>query len=716
MKPLLLILLTFTLPITVIAQKNAPDTVSAFPLRDKIKLDGNLDEPVWQQVTPISNFIQREPDFGKPGTEKTQVAIVYSSNALYIGIWCYQSHHKIIAKSLQRDFDFTSEDNFKIVVSPFNDGRTGYEFVINPNAARADLLVAANDEMNEDWNGVWDAATVVNADGWFAEVEIPYNTLKFKNTAIQNWQINLERNISANNEQDRWQNWSRNNNLENFSQAGTLNGMRGIKYSERFEFKPYILGGWEFKKDTTPLSLIKKIGADLNYNITPSLKLNLTVNTDFAQVGADVLQVNLTRFNLYYPEKRDFFLEGSGNFEFNLGNNNSAFYSRKIGLENFKTVNILGGVRLFGEVGKSNIGFLSLQTAATDSVPTVNNTVLRYKYNLGEQSYIGTIVTSKISSAINNLLVGVDGHYLTSHFLKNKNLEVAATFAITSDQGKIKGNSFAYRIFMDYPNDLIDHFIAISSLPKNFDPQLGFLTRDNYNALNWHLVVEPRWFNKYGIKKIEFMPWNFALFHTQSTGQLESFNNETRPFGLLFKSGDEFQFNTYQFYDRVEIPFDLTKSITIISGIYRMHNYEFQFNTFSGRRIYAQVWYNWGTLYGGNIQTVTLLIGVNANKHLSFKEQYSTNYLQHAGIDDQIRQWISTIRYAFTNKLDVSILTQYDSQVDQLLSNFNFHWIPKIGSDFYFVWNNGYTPLTRANYLKPEINNGAFKFVWRVTF
>ncbi|WP_426670096.1 DUF5916 domain-containing protein [Mucilaginibacter sp. McL0603] len=716
MKILFPIIAALTWPVCLLGQVNSPDTIPAIYLGEKIKLDGKLDELVWQQATPVSRFIQRDPDFGQPATEKTIVAVVYTTTALYIGIWCYQSHHKIIAKSLQRDFDFTGEDNFKIVISPFNDGRTGYEFVINPNGARADLLIAANDDTNADWNGVWDAATTINDDGWFAEVEIPYNTLKFKNAPRQIWAINFERDISANNEQDRWQNWSRNNNLENFSQAGTLSGMQGIRYSQRFEFKPYVLAGWDFKKDTTPYTLVKKVGADLNYNITPALKLNLTVNTDFAQVGADIIQVNLTRFNLYYPEKRDFFLEGAGNFEFNLGNNNSAFYSRKIGLENFSPVDILGGVRLFGEAGKSNIGFLSLQTAAKDSVPTVNNTVLRYKFNIGEQSYIGAIITSKISTRSNNLVAGIDGHYLTSHFLRNKNLEVAATFAESFDNGKSKTNSLAYRIFVDYPNDLIDHFIAISSLQQNFDPQLGFLTRDNYNALNWHLVVEPRWFSRYGIKKIELMPWNFALFHTQSTGELESFNNETRPFGLLFKTGDEFQFNTYQSYDRVDVPFALTNKVEIGIGKYHMNNYEFQFNTFAGRRIFSQVLYNWGTLYDGNIQTLTFLLGVNVNKHLSFKEQYNLNPIQHSGINDQIRQWVSTIRYAFTNKIDVSLLTQYDSQEDQFLSNFNLHWIPKIGSDFYLVWNNGYDPLTKADYLRPMISNGAVKFVWRVTF
>ncbi|MDB5112863.1 MAG: hypothetical protein JWR67_3977 [Mucilaginibacter sp.] len=715
MKTICSIIAALIWPTCLFGQINSPDTITANYWGGKIELNGKLDEAVWKQAIPISHFIQREPDFGKPATEETRVTIVYTSTTLYIGIWCFQKHYKIISKSLQRDFDFMGEDNFKIVISPFNDGRTGYEFVINPNGARADLLIAANDDPNSDWNGVWDAAVTMNSDGWFAEVEIPYNTLKFKNASKPIWAINFERDINANNEQDRWQNWSRNNKLENFSLAGSLSGLQNVTYSQLFEFKPYALTGWDLKKNTS-YKLVKKIGADLNYNITPSLKLNLTVNTDFVQVGADIIQVNLTRFNLYYPEKRDFFLEGAGNFEFILGNNNYAFYSRKIGLENFKRVDILGGVRLFGQAGKSNIGFLSLQTAATDTIPTVNNTVLRYKYNIGEQSYIGSIITSKITNRSNNLIVGLDGHYLTSHFLKNKNLEIAATFAENIDNGKFKANSFVYRIFVDYPNDLIDHFIAISSLPQNFNPQLGFLTRRNYNALNWHLIIEPRWFNQYGIKKIEFMPWFLALLHTKSTGELETFRNETRPFGLLFKTGDEFQFNIYQSYERIDVPFTLTKKIKIQTGKYHMHNYEFRVNTFSGRRVYALLLYNWGTLYNGNIHTLVLVMGVNVNKHLSFKEQYNLNPIRYNGVNDQIRLWVSTIRYAFTNKIDITLLMQYGSQQDQLPSNFNLHWIPKIGSDFYLVWNNSYDPLTRADYLHPTISNGALKFVWRITF
>lgn len=718
MKKYILLFILYLLNIAVShAQKSLPDTILAISLNEKITLDGKLEESIWQNSNKISNFTQTEPDLGKPATEKTQVAIVYSSSFLYIGIWCYQSTGtKISAKSLQRDFDYDSEDNFRIAISPFNDGQRGYEFVVNPNGARNDMLVSAWDDANSDWNGVWDAAATITNEGWFAEIEIPYNTLKFKNSEKQIWAINFERNIKNRNETDRWQGWSRDFNIENFSVAGTLSGLRNISYTQKFEFKPYILGGWELKDDKISYSTNGKIGGDLNYNITPTLKLNLTANTDFAQVESDLIQVNLSRFNLYYPEKREFFLEGASNFDFYIGNNNNVFYSRRIGIENFQSVNIMGGARLFGKVGKSNIGFLSLQTAATDTIPTINNSLFRYKYDLGEQSYIGGIVTSKINNRHQNIVAGLDGTYTTAHFLKNKNLVIGALITVSSDEGKIKNNSFSYRIYSDYPNDLIDHYISVSSVQQNFNPELGFLSRDNYNAFNWHLYISPRWFNKYKVRKVIFCPGDISLFWTQSTGQLESFSNTSIPFGLQFQSGDEFYFNLSQSYDRIDEPFDLTNNISVETGKYNMHTNGIQVNTFRGRKLFAELLYNGGTIYNGKINTFSATLGININKHLNFNEQYKLNILNKNSIKDQIQLFISTLSYAFTTKIDISILAQYNSEDDQLLANIRVHWIPKIGTDFYFVVNNGYAPVKQADYLNPSINSGAAKLVWRFTF
>ncbi len=709
--------LFYSLTLFAVSKTNSTDTIVAFPFDAKITLDGKFDEAFFNKAHIISNFTQSDPDFGKPATEKTQVAIGYSSSSLLIAVWCYQSADtKISAKSLQRDFNFGSEDNFRIAISPFNDGRTGYEFVINPNGARADLLVSSSENASSDWNGVWDATAIITSEGWFAEIEIPFNTLKFKNSKEQFWAINFERNIRNKNETDRWQSWSRDYTLENFSVAGILSGLNNVKYTEKFELKPYGLAGWNLKEDTKTYEATGKIGADLNYNITPTLKLNLTANTDFAQVESDILQVNLTRFDLYYPEKREFFLEGASNFDFYIGNNNNVFYSRRIGIENFQSVNVLGGVRLFGKIGKSNIGLLSLQTAAVDTIPTYNNSVFRYKYDIGSQSYIGGIITSKISNNHTNIVIGIDGTYSTSHFMNDRNLVFNGLICKSIDEGNIQNNDLSWRLSSDYPNDLVDNFISISSVQENFNPDLGFLSRSNFESFSWNLRFTPRWFNNLGVRKMLFKPWEFVIYRTQTTHELESYFNESRPFGFLLQSGDSFEFNLQQSFDRIDEPFELTDLITIDIGKYYMHNMEFQINTYQGRKVFTELLYNWGTLYGGTINTFSVMLGININKHFNFTEQFESNKLNINSVTDNIYQLVSTITYALTTKLDFSILSQYNSEVDGLFTNFRIHWIPKIGSDFYFVWNNGYDPVKQADYLKPNINNGAAKLVWRFTF
>jgi len=431
-KQILLIIICLLTTEIAFAQHSKPDTIAATYIQEKILFDGNPNEAIWESAQHINNFTQRELHFGEPASEKTEAAILYDNNNLYIGVWCYQQNpEKIVAKFMQRDFDYEKDDVFGVLISPFNDGRNGYLFIINPNAARADLQVSWEND-NIDWNGVWDAKTIRNKKGWFAEIQIPFSTLQFKRDNTKIWAINFGRKISYKNEEDRWQGWSRDYSFENLSNAGVLTGIKDIGYAKHFEFKPYGLGGFE-KNANEKTNYPGKLGADLNVNITPTLKLNLTTNTDFAQVEADKIQANLTRFNLFYPEKREFFLESANNFGVYLGNNNQLFYSRKIGIQGFEPVNILGGARLFGKVGRNNISFLSLETAKTDSISATNNTVFRYKYDIGGQSYIGGIITSKINSKTSNQVAGIDANYTTSKFLKNKNLVIAGLSAESAD-------------------------------------------------------------------------------------------------------------------------------------------------------------------------------------------------------------------------------------------------------------------------------------------
>ncbi|MBD0332305.1 MAG: carbohydrate binding family 9 domain-containing protein [Chitinophagaceae bacterium] len=697
------------------AQHSTPDTVIASSTNDKINFDGKLTDPLWLSSTAITNFTQRELDFGKPSSELTKVAVVYDNLALYIGVWCYQKQGTVRAKFMQRDFDYEEDDNFQVALAPFNDKRNGYLFIINPNGARADLLVSGNEEANKDWNGVWDARTSITTEGWFAEIRIPFNSLQFPKGTAHNWAINFERNIRYKNEQDLWQGWTRDCSIYCLVNAGTLSGLSNIGYAKRFELKPYGLVGFE-KHDTASTEYPVKLGGDLNVNITPTLKLNITANTDFAQVEADRIAVNLSRFSLFYPEKREFFLEGYQNYQFYLGNSNQIFYTRKIGIENFQTVPIIAGARLFGKVGKNNIGLLNIQTGAAGNVPLTNNTVVRYKRDIGTQSYIGGILTSKNNNDASNNVAGLDGAYSTSKFLHNKNLVIGGLTSRSFDKRKSSTHADAWHFFVDYPNDLFDIFIGLSSVQKNYNPELGFLQRKDFDNLTWNFRYAPRWFSKYGIRRMYFRPWGFELYRTNSTGELETFLNESRPLGFFTKSGERFEYNLIQNFDRVDDTFELTSAIKIPTGKYWMYRQELQAGSFEGRKIWTEVTYGWGGFYTGRISNLETSLGINLNTHLNIRTDYTINKVRLPQGNVTTNELAEYINFAFTPRLDVSTFVQWNSLDDLLLGNFRLHWIPNIGSDLYMVYSRGYDNLKSFHFMRPRTSTGAAKLVWRFTF
>jgi len=301
--------------------------------------------------------------------------------------------------------------------------------VINPNGAFAEVLITDEGSgVNEDWNCVWHIKTKITDEGWFAEIAIPFSSLKFSNQSEQIWGINLERNIRRKNEQVLWQGWSRDYSLKKISQAGKLIGLKDIAGKKLYKIKPYITGGFE-KETDEKLKYVKRIGGDFNYLVSPTMKLNFTLNTDFSQVESDKVQINLSRFSISYPEKRDFFLEGKDIFEFNVGSNSETFYTRRIGIHERKEVPIIGGARLTGKANKTNIGLLSIQTAQKDTLPTTNYSVIRLKQDVLGQSNIGMIVTAKNSNEHYNYVYGMDANYVTSRIFGDKNLKVGGAIS-----------------------------------------------------------------------------------------------------------------------------------------------------------------------------------------------------------------------------------------------------------------------------------------------
>ncbi len=699
------------------AQHSQPDTFEAFPLRGKIIFDGKPDEKVWSEAEHIKNFTQRDLDYGAPVSEETEVAVVYDKNTLYIAVWCYQKDvSRIVAKEMKRDFDYESDDNFQVMISPYNDNRTGYLFVINPNGARTDLQIYGGEDGNEDWNGVWDAKTTVNDRGWFAEIYIPFSTLQFAKAKNHRWAINFERDIVYENEAALWQGWSRDNTIFAVNKAGTISGIHDISYAGKYEFKPYVLAGRQAGEESG-VQYPLKAGGNLNISLSPTLKLNLTSFTDFAQVEADRIPVNLSRFSIFYPEKRQFFLEGSDHFSYYLGDHNQAFYSREIGIENHKAVPIVAGARMFGKIGKNNIGVLNIQEAKTASLPSTNNTVIRYRREVGAQSFVGAFFTNVVNGTSSNQVLGIDAEYQTAHFLKNKNLVLEAKLTGSMENFESRPGALSYRISADYPNDLIDNFMAFGMMQKNFHPALGYIYRTDYDSYTWSFHLTPRVFTRYGIKRLLLKPWGFSLYNTHSTGQLESFHNETRPLGAVLKSGDRFEFNLIQAYDRLDEEFEISPAAHIVAGKYMMYQYSVELESYQGRRIQGEVVYHWGDFYTGYKRTLEANLGVNINKHLNIKTEYTFNSVFLPGVKLLTHEVAMYLNYAFTTKLNLSLFSQYNDLDEVMLYNFRLHWIPKVGSDFYVVLNTGYDkPVKEIDYLKPQRTDAVVKLVYRFLF
>ncbi len=696
MKRVIRVISIFSILILVVkinnAQPNPLDKIHAFRINKSIKLDGNLSESVWWNAKHISDFTQRELYEGKPATERTEVAVLYDDENLYIGIWCFDDNpNKIVNQKMKRDFDYSTEDNFKLILDTYNDKRNGYLFVTNPNGARFDALIQDNgNSVNRAWDGVWNVKTKITDKGWFAEFEIPLSSLKFNTKDNQIWGINFERNIRRKREQDLWKGWSRDSEIEQVSRAGKLIGIEGLSEVTLVEIKPYGIAGIENNKDTGN-DFTSNVGGDINYLITPTMKLNLSFNTDFAQVESDQQQVNLTRFSLFYPEKREFFLEGQDYFNFGLGHSVRPFYSRRIGLApDGTTIPIIAGARLLGKTGNTTLGGMSIQTAKQDSIPSTNYSVLRWKQDVLKQSNIGLIGVSKIEPGRQNAIYGADFLYSTSKIFGDKNLSIGGAVAqsYTSDADNKTG--LAHRIFLDYPNDLIDFSAVWDRASSNFNPETGFLRRTNYQMYNADLRIKPRPKFLPWIQKLVFKPFDFNYYINDKTHALQSLYTEFRPLGFTTKSGEFFESNIQRRAENLTEDFEIHDGVIIPKGEYWFTQYELQFATFEGRPVYGFLFVNWGDFYTGKRTEWFVRSVFQINKNINISSDFTQNYITLPQGSFIVNEFGGRINIALSPDLFGSIFGQWNNDDDEVLLNFRVNWIPTPGTNFYFVVNQAF--------------------------
>ena len=709
-----LLFFTFKSFVPLYAQKNKPDTLSANYIDIKIKRDGILDESVWKTAQRITNFRQREPDNGKLASERTEAAIIYNNNTLYIGLWAYDSHpEKILAKDMARDGRWGTSDNFEIVLSTFNDKRNAYLFVVNPNGARGDAVITdEGNGWNEDWNGVWDVSVVKNDSGWFAELEIPFSTMKFLKQDSLIWGLNIERNIRWKNEQAIWQGWSRDYSIFKISQGGYLNNLTNIKNNQFAEIKPFISAGF-LKQPSNDADKTLKVGGDVNIDFTPTTKLNLTFNTDFSQVESDRATVNLTRFSVYMPEKREFFIESKDLFNFDVAGGTYGFYSRRIGIFNGNEIPIIGGVKLTGKEKSTNFGLLSLQTAKKDSIPTVNYTVIRVKQDISNHSNVGIITTARNEKGHYNYMYGADFNYITSSFLKNKYLMIGGNIAQSQTQDEKGKRNLAYQAYVSLPNDLINYYFITGTTQQNFNPEIGFVQRGNYNMYYSTLEISPRpkWIP--WVKQLSFKPLDVIYYLNDNSKIVENAQYVIRPLGVTTKSGEHFEFNLQRDFDNLPYDFNIYDTIVIPKGEYWYNHYELQFDTYQSRKLYVGTFLNWGDFYNGTRTKTYVNVNWYPNKHFNITADWIRNDIRLPMGSFITHEFGSKVEYAFTPKLNNSLYGQWNNLTEEILLNYRINWIPKVGSDFYFVINQRIK--TKGNTIEFGDFTLLAKFIWRLS-
>lgn len=700
---------------SVSAQKSYPDFVNANYTQAQIVMDGLLEEEAWTNAVKISNFTQRELQVNEPATERTEVAVLYDDKNLYIGVWCYDSDPEgIIAKENRRDFPFNLDDNFKIILDTYNDKRNGFMFIINPRGARADFQVFNNGtSINSFWNGVWDVRTTRNSEGWFAEVVIPLSTLKFRDMAYQEWGINFERNIRRKREEIFWQGWSRDARIENVNRAGTLTGLNQLNNKAFVEIKPYAIGGVSNNaSETTPEY---NIGGDINYLISPTYRLNVTVNTDFAQVESDRQQINLERFPLFFPELREFFLEGEDFFDAGFGGNRIVpFYTRRIGLDSERRpVPILAGARILGKNQNSTLGAMSIQTLATDNEPATNYNAFSWRQDVLKESVVGFMNVNKITANGFHTTTGANFRYNTTRFLKTKNLNFGGAYIRTYNQQEgWRGDAFAYRFFAGFPNDKYSIFASTQRSPEGFNPEVGLMRRTAFKEYFYTGSFNPRPKGKLSwIRRFEFVPFEVTYTQYDLTNELQTLLLEARPFGFSTRKGEFLNIGVQRQAEGLNQAFNIRTDLSLDSGTYWFTRAYFGAGTFGGRVLSANARISVGEFYNGTSESFVLETRWRISPMMALASTAELNNVILPNGSFQTRLFTARLDYAFNPRLFGLFYSQWNNNDEVFLTNFRLQWIPKIGSDFFLIVNRNW--LTTNGDWRTQQTTVLAKFIWR---
>jgi len=668
-------------------------------------IDGSLDEAVWQRAAIIDDFIQQEPREGEAASERTEVRVMYDGRNLLVGVHAFDSAADgIVATEMRRDSDrLLDEDNFQLILDTFNDSRNGYMFVTTPLGAKLEQQISEEGEgntraglinanVNRNWDGIWDVSTRRTEDGWTAEIAIPLTTLRFADAATQTWGINFMRNIRRKNEQVYWAPIPKAYSLTRVSLGGTLVGLQSLDHGLDLKLKPYVVSGVRANRivaGSEKTSFLRDVGFDAKYGVTGGMNLDVTYNTDFAQVEVDEQQVNLTRFSLLFPEKRDFFLENAGQFKMGTGGTFTSstvetdlFFSRRIGLsDSGAPIPIIGGGRLAGKQGRHSVGLLDIQTDSAFGRPGDNFLVARYSSDVLQRSRVGAIFVNKETMggvALFNRTIGAD-----ANIVLGKSLQLNSFVAKTDTPG-LSGKDTAIFGRIAYRDPGWNVWLNYLDVGDNFNDEVGFVQRRGVKTTKAYLSPTPRP-GVAGIRMLEPM-----VVITYITDQQNRMVGRTQHFmnGFYMQDGSFINVIYQRDLDVLDRPFEITKGVTIPVGSYSFDEATFTYNTNPAKRVYERFTWNPMQFYDGTKQAVSAAIGVRGGSHLSTELSVSRNDVKMPFGDFVSNLGILRVDYAVSPRATIRSLTQYNSLTHEVTNSVRLNFIYRPGSDLYIVYND----------------------------
>ena len=675
-------------------------TVAAVRVTKAPEIDGHLIDEAWSYAKPAGEFLQKEPKQNIPHSQRTEFRVLYNNDTLFVGVWCFDTEARnIIAHTMERDVMMRYEDMVNITLDTFQDRRNGYIFTVNPNGARSDATVSNNTSRNSEWDGAWRAKSKKHAWGWSIEVAIPFKSLSF-DEKNDSWGINIYRNIGRFGERGQWANSRRISRSYHVSGCGDLTGLHGLRQGIGLDITPYATGKYRKDYDSRDSDLLGDFGFDVRYRLTPSLTALASINTDFAETEIDTRQVNFTRFPLFFPEKRQFFLEDSGIFGFGGGESSRRrsrdssdtllmpFFSRRIGLSSKGQITpIQFAGKVTGRIKDYNIGLLNAVVEGDDHPR--NAFVGRVGRNVFEQSSFGFLTTvGDPNSDEMNSVTGIDFQYRNTDFVGGHTFE-ANLYVLGSYSEDLGGLEPTWATNAKLYDRNIELSASVMEIGNDFNPAMGFVRRRGTRRHMLEAEFTPyfeeiSWLRntRHGYEAELYTDLGNDVVNTKQTFNLAS---------LSFESQEMLSLSVSHHTDRPNKDFDISDGTVIPAGNYDWWDARLSLNTGLYRKFAAANSYTVGSFYDGDRQQLSSTLVYRPTNRISLMLDYSLNIIDWEQFKDSTINLISgRIQYSFTPDLTLFNLIQYDDISNSIGVNSRLQWEYKPGAKMFFVVNQGY--------------------------